>query len=760
MTKQKSTKKTLLTSVLSLVVCMAMLIGTTFAWFTDSVTSNNNIIKSGNLDAELYWSTDASNWEKVVETTNVFDQNALWEPGHTEVIYLKVVNEGSLALKYQLGVNVVSETLGTNIDGEIFKLSNYIKYGVIETEQTFESREAARAAVSDAKVISAGFSKGATLENKNDADVMSMVVYMPENVGNEANHKTGTTAPEIKIGINLVATQFTYENDSFGNDYDKDALPCDVIATPDTINDVLSNVEAGTVIGLADGKYGSIVLTQNNLTLVSNSAVVDYINLNAKDNCKLIGITFDAAGAQPAYEMTKTAGVNKAKGFNANIVAAENSANGADNTQIINCIFTGTPSDGSKYVPVCFAERNRKSGGTKGFTVEECNFETDAAYYVYANYPAAGEYMIRNNAFGTANGNSENAVYIGATQGNVSVLENTFVDGSAIVTPHNNESCTYALKVSVIGNNFVNTTNDEMAAIGLRAFGQLAKCNVVVADNIANYGYSTLTSYTSEPWDFYAVAGGVVSGVIDNAGIESALTADKENIVVVLANDVTYDVAAWATDAMGGASTKDIVINGNGHTITFNQKDSDWNNIVTNGARLIINDAKITNSGYNNGPWNRHDLNFGCDVELNNVTSDKALAFKAAATLKNVTINDANTSDTYAIWIQSNGQTVDIDGLVIDMLACTDGRGIKIDNQYVDATDEKAVTLNIKNATFKTEEKSAILVKSTKGATIYAENLDISSVSADSVNAVWVDEAVSASYDKVTVYGASVIIEP
>lgn len=231
------------------------------------------------------------------------------------------------------------------------------------------------------------------------------------------------------------------------------------------------------------------------------------------------------------------------------------------------------------------------------------------------------------------------------------------------------------------------------------------------------------------------------------------------NIVVELNSDVTYDVAAWDVNAMGGASTKNIVINGNDKTITFNQTDSDWNNIVTaNGAKLVINDAHITSTGYNNGPWNRHDLNFACEVELNNVTSDKALALKAGGTLTNVTISDANTSDTYALWIQPNGQTVTLDGCTIDMLECTDGRGIKIDEQYVDAAQK--VTLVVKNTTFKTEEKSAILVKSVAGADITLENVDISGVAADSTNAVWVDEASAAYADLVTVNGGNKIVEP
>ena len=237
---------------------------------------------------------------------------------------------------------------------------------------------------------------------------------------------------------------------------------------------------------------------------------------------------------------------------------------------------------------------------------------------------------------------------------------------------------------------------------------------------------------------------------VTNEDFEEAITSNEKVINVSLAEDVTYDVAAWENEAMGGEITETIIINGNGHTITFNQTNSDWNNIVTNGAKLIINNAHITNAGNNNGPWNRHDLNFACDVELNNVTSDKAMAFKAGATLNNVVISDANASDTYAIWIQPNGQTVTLNGCTIDMLACSDGRGIKIDNQYVAAGEEKLVTLNVTNTTFKTEEKAAILVKNPAGANITLSNVNIANTP-DPVHAVWVDEDSLASYDLVTV---------
>jgi predicted ribosomally synthesized peptide with SipW-like signal peptide len=146
MTNKKSTKKALITSALCLLLCVSMLVGATFAWFTDSVTSTNNIVTAGNLDENLYWSTDGNAWTPVDASTNVFKTGTLWEPGHTEVVYLKVVNEGTLALKYNLNVNIASETPGINVYDEPFMLSDYIKYDVIAVDKAFTNRDAAHAA--------------------------------------------------------------------------------------------------------------------------------------------------------------------------------------------------------------------------------------------------------------------------------------------------------------------------------------------------------------------------------------------------------------------------------------------------------------------------------------------------------------------------------------------------------------------------------------------------------------------------------------
>ena len=222
MTKQKSTKRALLMSALSLLMCVSMLIGSTFAWFTDSVISGNNTIAAGNLDVELEYYNGAE-WKTVNGATNLFDET-LWEPGRTDVVYLRLKNIGSLALKYELAINIVSETPGINMAGEEFLLSDYIYMGVAEgQEPSFANRSAAQSAVaSNAGIISEGYAAdGEMVKGANDL-YMAVVVYMPSSVDNAANYR-GDTAPSIDLGINLIATQLMNEEDSFGNDYDEAA---------------------------------------------------------------------------------------------------------------------------------------------------------------------------------------------------------------------------------------------------------------------------------------------------------------------------------------------------------------------------------------------------------------------------------------------------------------------------------------------------------------------------------------------------------
>ena len=278
MNNKKATKRALLTSVMALVMCVVMLVGTTFAWFTDTASTGVNKIQAGNLDIELAYknSTTGGEFKKADKSTPVFDNNALWEPGHVEYVVLKVSNAGNLALKYKLGINIASETGSTNVLGNEFKLSDYIKFGVADEDLSGKTRDEMVAAVTDSKLINEGYSKENNLNKTNDADIVTLVVWMPKSVGNEANYKVaeGITAPSIDLGINVVATQDTVENDSFDNTYDQDAEYPILVTTGDELQAIVSNATAPVNIVLTNS------ITTNNFVIPEDKDVT--LDLNGR----------------------------------------------------------------------------------------------------------------------------------------------------------------------------------------------------------------------------------------------------------------------------------------------------------------------------------------------------------------------------------------------------------------------------------------------------------------------------------------------
>lgn len=284
MANTKQTRRALLASVLALVVCAAMLIGTTFAWFTDSVSSGKNQIVAGNLDVELEYATvengTITGWTSVNGATDLFD-DGLWEPGYAQVVYLRVQNLGSLALKYQLSMNILSETAGVNMNGDTFNLSDYLQYGVVLDQRTpFETRtQAVAEAAANAAALREPYTGNETILASKDVQYLALVVYMPETVGNEANYR-GDAVPTIELGVNLVAAQDTVESDSFDNTYDqnagypvstvigatdaeglKDALQNPGVPTEITIEETLEDLNRLTVTGDVTMNMGTNMLS-------------------------------------------------------------------------------------------------------------------------------------------------------------------------------------------------------------------------------------------------------------------------------------------------------------------------------------------------------------------------------------------------------------------------------------------------------------------------------------------------------------------
>ena len=196
MTKTNS-KKALLSSAFALVLSVAMLIGTTFAWFTDTASTAVNKIQAGTLKIDIVDKNGVSIKGKSMSFVNKEgSSDILWEPGATfKTTGFKIKNTGNLALKYKLALNGIT---GDN------KLLEVIKFTVVDASEhevnldTFSGHLDATDAMSDLLYV-----KG----------------HMDEAAGNDYQGKTLEG-----LGITVLATQYTYENDSFGNTYDENAM--------------------------------------------------------------------------------------------------------------------------------------------------------------------------------------------------------------------------------------------------------------------------------------------------------------------------------------------------------------------------------------------------------------------------------------------------------------------------------------------------------------------------------------------------------
>ena len=214
MTK-RTTKNALLMSILSLILCMSMLVSTTFAWFTDEVTSGVNKIVAGNLDVEVYYG-DPTNKVSIQGNETLFNDVTLWEPGAVAYENLTVVNEGNLALKYQLSVNFTNEN---TVGG--YGLSQVLKVAVVENGFNGTREEAM--ALNGA--ILADFALTDELA-EDEAKTYGIVIWWaPSEADNNWNVNNGKTTSDgqplhIDLGVKLVATQLAAEEDAFDKYYD------------------------------------------------------------------------------------------------------------------------------------------------------------------------------------------------------------------------------------------------------------------------------------------------------------------------------------------------------------------------------------------------------------------------------------------------------------------------------------------------------------------------------------------------------------
>ena len=245
MTNRKSTKRALLGSVMAMVLCLAMLIGATFAWFTDTASTGVNKIQAGKLDVALEMKDASGQWVSAEgKTLNwvkaAAGEQVLWEPGCTyELPQLRVVNKGNLALKYKIQI--------TGIQGDA-KLNEVINW-----------------TINDAAIdLTEGH-----LTAGQQGDAFTIKGHMQDTAGNDYQNLTIDG-----IGINVVATQDTVESDSFHNQYDADAEYPIAVTTGDELQAIVNNATAPVNIVLANS------ITTNNFVIPEDKDVT--LDLNGR----------------------------------------------------------------------------------------------------------------------------------------------------------------------------------------------------------------------------------------------------------------------------------------------------------------------------------------------------------------------------------------------------------------------------------------------------------------------------------------------
>ena len=300
MANKHSTKRAMLTSALAVFMCIAMLVGTTFAWFTDSASTAVNKIQAGTLDIKLLDANGHSlegqtlAWQKAQGAEN---ETVLWEPGCTYNLQpITIKNDGNLALKYKIAIT------GINGDAE---LNDAIEWTITNTSAT--------TALDEDHPLAAGAS-----------DTLTISGHMKESAGNEYQN----LAIE-GIAITVVATQDTVESDSIDNQYDANAEYAIPVATAAELAEALAS--GNDVVLTAPIQMPEVIEVKGDITIYGEGEgkllVPDNADrvINITDNTEPVTLTLSNIDVVGPTTGTYTRGVSVYGTQNVTIVADNSS---------------------------------------------------------------------------------------------------------------------------------------------------------------------------------------------------------------------------------------------------------------------------------------------------------------------------------------------------------------------------------------------------------------------------------------------------
>lgn len=403
--KRRTILQTYLTSLVSLVLCVTMFFGTTAAWFTDTVETNQNQMYVGTLDVKLEHasfkngSVDETKFKDVTEKDyKILSAATQWEPGYTAIEKFRLTEQGTLAFGYELtmaynftkvdenssaedklkaaqeeaftkavsvwtytGANIT--TLPENNFADLVK-QDWVKvgtlYDVLNKTLNLFSGEMDAAEVNKKKTID-------NVEQDDPAVAEHIIaLHLDEDFTGEIkvdeDDKTVQGLMMDQITIRLVATQKASENDAFGPTYDLGATNTAIVyaSTVEELQTAVDAAEDGTAIvlnGTVDldgGRDAQLNLTKD-VTFVGGT--IKGVGYDGELNCgaKITSgnIVFDGV----TFELTNDDIKTGAWGMSVNV-------SGSANVTFKNCTFKGSQC------PIY------QSGADSMITLENCKFET------------------------------------------------------------------------------------------------------------------------------------------------------------------------------------------------------------------------------------------------------------------------------------------------------------------------------------------------------------------------------------------------
>lgn len=207
--RNKYKKIALCVSILLVAAWCILGTGASLAWFVDTDEEVKNVFHFAEFELEVSHRLEDGTWEKIEQDTKIFDDEALYEPGYTQVVYLKIENKGTVPFDFKTAVSVTDYTLATNIFGQSFQLQDYLKFGLTtaDTEEELFEKVATRNLAKELAVmpLSNYSTETASLDAKGTV-YMALIVRMPEDVTNMANYR-GDVIPRVELGLIVTATQ-------------------------------------------------------------------------------------------------------------------------------------------------------------------------------------------------------------------------------------------------------------------------------------------------------------------------------------------------------------------------------------------------------------------------------------------------------------------------------------------------------------------------------------------------------------------------